>query len=229
MLITDMEAHLPSAEGGRDITSLSERELQLLKLAARGKTDQAIANMLGISLATVGTYWGRIRSKIGQFNRTELVAVYLRFQSRLEIDNLRQENRQLINDLSTSRVSANEMAHSVDILRRTLDSCPSPTLIANLEGKILYVNQQTAALFGYSASEMEGRQVEDLMPSRFHKAHVDHRNHFAQRPQKMQMGEHLALLGKHKDGTEFPLAILIEGGAPSDRIAICFLQALPID
>jgi len=40
---------------------LSVRERQVLSLAARGETDQGIANRLGISPATVNSYWVRIR------------------------------------------------------------------------------------------------------------------------------------------------------------------------
>ena len=44
---------------------LSERENQMLQMAARGLTDQGIAHELGISVGTVGTYWGRVREKMG--------------------------------------------------------------------------------------------------------------------------------------------------------------------
>jgi DNA-binding CsgD family transcriptional regulator len=52
---------------------LSERELQVLALAARGRIDQAIAAELGITVATVRSYWARIRSKLGDVSRSELV------------------------------------------------------------------------------------------------------------------------------------------------------------
>lgn len=57
---------------------LSKRELQVLELAGEGLTDRAIAERLGISQGTVLTYWVRIRSKMGQAPRTELVARHLR-------------------------------------------------------------------------------------------------------------------------------------------------------
>src|SRR5262245_36101632 len=49
----------------RRTIELSERERQLIELAAEGHTDASIANELGISEATVSTYWGRVRIKIG--------------------------------------------------------------------------------------------------------------------------------------------------------------------
>ncbi len=70
---------------------LSEREQQLITLAALGLTDIAIANRLEISEPTVKSYWGRIRSKMGSCNRTELVAHALMKQSENAIQELNKE------------------------------------------------------------------------------------------------------------------------------------------
>ncbi|HVT12421.1 MAG TPA: LuxR C-terminal-related transcriptional regulator [Fimbriimonadaceae bacterium] len=72
-------ASLNQGGSGRGMsTSLSQREQQILTYATKGLTDQAMANALGISRATVTTYWGRIRTKLGALGRTELVARYVR-------------------------------------------------------------------------------------------------------------------------------------------------------
>src|SRR5690348_5144271 len=75
---------------------LSPRELQLLSFAAQGLTDNAISHKLGISLATVGTYWGRIRIKLGPLNRTELVANWLKEQPAVTVDQLKSDNEDLL-------------------------------------------------------------------------------------------------------------------------------------
>ena len=75
--------------------ALSEREKQLIKLASEGFIDTAIANQLGISEATVSTYWGRIRVKLGPHSRTELVAIVLRQESEFVIAALREENENM--------------------------------------------------------------------------------------------------------------------------------------
>src|SRR5579862_2918436 len=68
---------------------LSPREQQLIAMAGEGLTDTAIANSLGISEATVNTYWGRIRVKLGPHNRTELVAIALREEYEQRIEELK--------------------------------------------------------------------------------------------------------------------------------------------
>lgn len=72
---------------------LSERENQMLQMAARGLTDQGIAHELGISVGTVGTYWGRVREKMGALSRSELVAKYVEGSVSERIETLRQENQ----------------------------------------------------------------------------------------------------------------------------------------
>ena len=56
---------------------LSDRELTVLTLAVQGFTDDMIARELGIERGTVNSYWVRIRGKMGNLSRTELVARYV--------------------------------------------------------------------------------------------------------------------------------------------------------
>jgi len=56
---------------------LSGRELAVLTLAAQGYTDDMIANELGIQRGTVNSYWVRIRGKLGNLSRSELVGRFV--------------------------------------------------------------------------------------------------------------------------------------------------------
>jgi len=60
---------------------LSSREEQILGLAASGLSDQEVGQELGISVRTLQTYWKRIRAKLGESGRSELVAEHIRSQS----------------------------------------------------------------------------------------------------------------------------------------------------
>jgi PAS domain S-box-containing protein len=72
------------------------REAQVLSFAAEGMTDKQIAAELGISLATVDTYWRRIRTKYNSTSRTEAVAKALNLRSAGTITLAHQENDRLI-------------------------------------------------------------------------------------------------------------------------------------
>lgn len=64
---------LPSAA-----ESLTEREMEVLSLVARGLTNQEIAKMLGISERTVRTHVGNILGKLHLANRTQAALYALR-------------------------------------------------------------------------------------------------------------------------------------------------------
>ena len=79
--------------------SRPSREAQVLSLAAEGMTDKQIASELGISLATVDTYWRRIRTKFGSSSRTEAVARALNLKSSGAIALSQLENDRLIAEM----------------------------------------------------------------------------------------------------------------------------------
>jgi DNA-binding NarL/FixJ family response regulator len=60
------------APGAR--SQLSERELEIARSVARGRTNQEIAADLFISLSTVKTHIARIQGKLGARNRVEIAA-----------------------------------------------------------------------------------------------------------------------------------------------------------
>jgi LuxR family transcriptional regulator, maltose regulon positive regulatory protein len=69
----------PPASHGRVVAPgmvepLTARELEVLRLLAAGKSNQAIARQLVVTLDTVKSHVGRILAKLGAANRTEAVA-----------------------------------------------------------------------------------------------------------------------------------------------------------
>jgi len=70
------EKGTPGEEGGRDI--LSEREMEVLRLASRGISNKAIAGELVVSVRTVQAHLGNTFNKLGVGSRTEAVLYALR-------------------------------------------------------------------------------------------------------------------------------------------------------
>jgi PAS domain S-box-containing protein len=88
-----------------------------------------------------------------------------------------------------------------------LESAPDAMVITSDDGKIQLVNAQTEKLFGFERKDMIGKEVELLIPERFHHKHLNHRHNYAASPKVREMGIGLELFGKRKDGSEFPVSI----------------------
>ncbi len=88
-----------------------------------------------------------------------------------------------------------------------VDSAPDAIVIADPEGKIVQVNAQTEAMFGYTRDELVRLKVEDLMPSRYRERHEAHRSIFHATPRRRPMGVGLELFAQRKDGSQFPVEI----------------------
>ncbi len=57
---------------------LSGRETEVLLQAVQGRHNKAIADEIGIALATVDTFWARIRRKVACSSQAEVMAKLLR-------------------------------------------------------------------------------------------------------------------------------------------------------
>jgi|SRR5215467_8349435 len=92
-----------------------------------------------------------------------------------------------------------------------MDISPDALLVVDQSGTILHVNEQAAALFGFSPQDISGQRLEMLLPDRFRTLHNSHREHYFKAPRTRSMGTGLLLYGLHKDGTEFPVDISLPG------------------
>ena len=105
-------------------------------------------------------------------------------------------------------------------LERLLDFLPDAVVASDADGRIVLVNDQGLRLFGFSQAELIGQPVELLMPERFAKAHREHRENYNAAPRTRPMGIGLDLLGRRKDGTEFPVDISLRPMITRDGILI---------
>jgi PAS domain S-box-containing protein len=88
-----------------------------------------------------------------------------------------------------------------------IEAAPDAMVIVGDDGKIAIVNRQAERMFGYDRQEMLGNPVEMLLPERIRKTHAGHRRNFSQEPELRPMGIGMELVGRRKDGSEFPVEI----------------------
>lgn len=209
------------------LESLSQRERQIMLLAAKGLTDAGIAQKLGISAATVGTYWGRIRTKLGHHSRTELVANYMREKASVTLDEMRKQNEALQAELELKSKTADQARGKAELLRRVLSAAPDAILLVNEEGVIEYANEEAERLFGYGSHELANGTVAQLIPQRFHGLHAQHRADYLAAPSKRRMGDHYGTPALRKDGTEFLTATTLSAmKTPQGQVVTVIVRGL---
>ncbi len=86
---------------------------------------------------------------------------------------------------------------------------PDAIIVVDKGGCIVRVNDQAREMFGYTANEFLGKRIEMLMPARFRKRHVGHQKRYMAEPRLREMGAGLELYAQRKDGSEFPVDIML--------------------
>ncbi|HUI47010.1 MAG TPA: PAS domain S-box protein [Nitrospirota bacterium] len=99
------------------------------------------------------------------------------------------------------------MRQLVSQYEKLIESLPDAMVIINRVGRIVTVNAQIEKLFGYGREELQGRNLEILMPARFRARHRKNVSEFLSQPRIRPMGTGLELFGLRKDGAEFPVDI----------------------
>jgi len=88
-----------------------------------------------------------------------------------------------------------------------VESSPDGMLLANEHGVLMLVNEQIETLFGYDRGELLGLAVETLLPERHRNTHTAHRTRYRAAARPRAMGGDLALMGRRRNGTEFPVEV----------------------
>ncbi len=95
------------------------------------------------------------------------------------------------------------------LFEKLFEASPDAIVVTDAEGRITSINSQVEHLFGYGRQELIGREVEILVPERFRQAHPDHRSAYKAHASVRPMGAGLELFGRRKDGSEFPVDIML--------------------
>ncbi len=91
--------------------------------------------------------------------------------------------------------------------RTMLETAPDAMIIVDERGRIAIVNRRAEDMFGYTRAELLGHEVEMLLPERLRQGHLQHRGGYVANAELRPMGAGLNLLGRRKDGSEFPVEI----------------------
>ncbi|HEV3142984.1 MAG TPA: ATP-binding protein [Gemmataceae bacterium] len=111
----------------------------------------------------------------------------------------------IMRDLSQRERMQRDLAASQARFFGILEIAEDAVISIDERQRITFFNKGAEQIFGYTAAEVIGKPLELLLPQRFHAAHAKYVHEFADAPQTARrMGERNEVMGRRKDGTEFP-------------------------
>jgi PAS domain S-box-containing protein len=131
-----------------------------------------------------------------------------RFLANVTLTVLRDPAGNLLGFSEISR-DLSERKESEAKYRGLLEAAPDAMVITDANGRIVLVNAQTERQFGYRRDELVGQLVELLVPQRFREIHPHHRQDYATHPSTRSTREGMELSAVRKDGSEFPVEIML--------------------
>jgi PAS domain S-box-containing protein len=104
--------------------------------------------------------------------------------------------------------------------REIFQSMSEGIIMVDESGKIAIANPVAEQLFGYERDGLNGMMMENLLPERYRKGHVNFRRAFNSDPHPRRMGFGRDLTALRKDGAEFPVEISLSFTQVQSRLLV---------
>jgi PAS domain S-box-containing protein len=104
--------------------------------------------------------------------------------------------------------------------RGLLEAAPDGMVVVNQAGEIVLLNAQAEKQFGYRRDELLGQKVTNIIPTGFAERMIADGTRTATEALAQQIGTGIELNGKRKDGSEFPIEIMLSPLESADGILI---------
>jgi PAS domain S-box-containing protein len=211
---------LSSSEQIGTLKALGLKSAMIVPLIARGRTMGAISLIWSESGRTYKQQDVFIVNELARraaiaidnaalFQEAQRLNAELEMRVAKRTEQLQKSNALLENEVDERKKAEAALRKSETLLNSLFQSAPDATVIVNLQGKIVRVNAQAQAIFGYKAEELLGKSIEVLLPGRYHPRHEQHRTNFFGRMSTRPMGAGLELHAVRKDGSEFPVDVML--------------------
>ena len=104
--------------------------------------------------------------------------------------------------------------------RGLLEAAPDAMVVVNQAGEIVLLNVQTEKQFGYRRDELVGQRVTNIIPEGFAERLIADDLRSAEDALAQQIGTGIELSGRRKDGSEFPIEIMLSPLASAEGILV---------
>jgi PAS domain S-box-containing protein len=118
-------------------------------------------------------------------------------------------------DISVRKAAEKHLVQMEARYRGLLEAAPDAMVVVNHGGEIVLLNVQAEKQFGYRRDELVGQKVKNIIPRGFAERLLMHGTGTPGDPVVPQMGTGIELHGRRKDGSEFPIEIML---SPLDTV-----------
>lgn len=132
-------------------------------------------------------------------------------------------------DITGRKQTEETLRESETTIRTLLDTASQAILAVDSDGAIVIASRMVEEMFGYSPEELLGKPLELLIPERLRERHRAHREAFRASPRARAMGSGLDLVGRRKDGPEFPIEVSLSSlETKRGRLAVGFVSDITV-
>jgi PAS domain S-box-containing protein len=114
-----------------------------------------------------------------------------------------------IRDISVRRAADEHLAQMESRYRGLLEAAPDAMVVVDQGGKIVLLNLQAEKQFAYSRDELVGQRVTNIIPEGFAERLIADGTRSAAEALAQQIGTGIELTGRRKDGSDFPIEIML--------------------
>jgi PAS domain S-box-containing protein len=114
-----------------------------------------------------------------------------------------------IRDISVRKTAEKHLAQMEGRYRGLLEAAPDAMVVVNQSGEIVLLNVQAEKKFGYHRDELVGQKVKNIIPEGFAERLVADALRSVEDALAQQIGTGIELTGRRKNGTEFPIELML--------------------
>lgn len=114
-----------------------------------------------------------------------------------------------IRNISVRRAAEEHLAQMEARYRGLLEAAPDAMVVVNQGGEIVLLNVQAEVQFGYRRDELVGQAVKNIIPEGFAERLIADALRSVEAARAQQIGTGIELYGRRKDGTGFPIEIML--------------------
>ncbi|CAN5223219.1 hypothetical protein BH10PSE7_BH10PSE7_05070 [soil metagenome] len=159
-------------------------------------TEDALAQQIGTGIELIG------RRKDGSSFPIELMLSPLQSSEDILVT-------AAIRDISVRKAAETHLAQMEARYRGLLEAAPDAMVVVNQGGEIILLNLQAEKQFGYRRDELLGQKVKNIIPEGFDERLIADDLRSAEDALAQQIGTGIELIGRRKDGSAFPIEIML--------------------